>query len=135
MYSSHAIRLESLKNWPGRVWFDICEVASAGLYYLDDENSRDRLRCAFCEFIVANWKRGENVWKVHAAFVPTCQHLLFCKGIDFVKTVLQNEENNAEFQLAHNTSDRSMYGHLLRFKELTSWYQRVFIKKSTIIFR
>ncbi|XP_045195501.1 E3 ubiquitin-protein ligase XIAP-like [Mercenaria mercenaria] len=94
-YSSHAERLTSLSNWPGRNLFDIGAVAESGLYYLVCDDG-DRVRCAFCEFTIANWKILDDIWKLHASFVPTCVHLLCSKGIEYVKEVLQEENCNAE---------------------------------------
>ncbi|XP_053391855.1 death-associated inhibitor of apoptosis 2-like isoform X2 [Mercenaria mercenaria] len=93
-YSSYAERLTSLSNWPGRNSFDPGAVAKSGLYYLTSDDG-DRVRCAFCEFTVANWKTWVDIWKLHASFVPTCVHLLCSKGTEYVQKVLQEEDCNA----------------------------------------
>ncbi|XP_060606912.1 baculoviral IAP repeat-containing protein 7-B-like [Ruditapes philippinarum] len=113
-------RLASLQNWPKRNLFDLVGLARGGLYFLGpNDDAYDRLRCAFCEFIVANLKEGDDLLTMHASFVPMCWKILTYKGKEFVQSVLQEEEANLDVQFFSKCPDDGMYASRLRSKDLT----------------
>lgn len=113
-------RLASLQNWPKRNLFDLAGLARGGLHFLGpNDDADDRLRCAFCEFIVANLKEGDDLLKMHASFVPLCWKILTYKGKEFVQSVLQEEEANLDVQFFSKCPDVGMYASRLRSTDLT----------------
>lgn len=96
-YGFFDARLETLQIWPGLDSHDVSNIARSGLYYLN-VGKKDILRCAFCEFVIANLKSNDDVWKLHAEFVPSCLHLLCCKGLEYVKGILEKDGYNEEIQ-------------------------------------
>lgn len=76
-------RLATYKNWPNP-HVSPESLARAGFYYLNDS---DKVKCAWCSGIVAEWELGDNAFDEHKRLFPNCP--LMIHGTDIPLTDLQ----------------------------------------------
>ncbi|KAI0238859.1 Baculoviral IAP repeat-containing protein 1e [Lamellibrachia satsuma] len=89
-------RLESFTNWPTIAYICPENLAKAGLYYL---GTADRVKCAFCNGILRNWKLGDEPEMVHRSFFPNCAFFIDAWA---ARNVTIDEERDNNQQAAQN---------------------------------
>ena len=68
MLKSEVDRRKTFKYW--RVPFmDVNQLAAAGFFFT---NRGDVVRCAFCEVEVGQWVEGDDAFKDHQRWRPSC---------------------------------------------------------------
>ena len=74
------------------------QIAAAGFYYT---GTNDQVRCFWCALELRSWVPGDDPWREHARYSPSCPWLLRCRGCYFVRKVMQEmptPENIAKYK-------------------------------------
>lgn len=68
-YHQEHARLQSFKNWPKICPVEVQDLAKAGFYYL---NKDDSVQCFTCLGQIGKWKPLDSPAVLHKAYFPTC---------------------------------------------------------------
>ena len=71
---SEADRRKTYEGWPVP-FMDINHLSAAGFYFT---NQADVVRCAFCGVEMGYWEEGDDAFKDHDEWSPSCE---FIKGL------------------------------------------------------
>ena len=66
---NEADRLKTFDCWPYDYVVTKESLAAAGFYYL---HIVDRVKCAYCDVVLADWKVGDDPMKDHTRYAPIC---------------------------------------------------------------
>lgn len=110
-------RLDTFSNWPNYANVSKNELAKDGFYYL---NENDKVKCAFCNVVLLQWEKGDNIRAEHQKHAPRCSLI-----------VSPNTSGNIPYQQIQNTSihenrhrqpKHSEYkSRALRVQSFTNW--------------
>ncbi|XP_052005209.1 E3 ubiquitin-protein ligase XIAP-like isoform X2 [Xyrauchen texanus] len=70
---SEEARLRTFSNWPANSPVQPCDLAEAGLYYLERD---DIVQCFCCGGMLSGWERGDDAWGEHAKYYRNCSFIL-----------------------------------------------------------
>ncbi|XP_046558127.1 baculoviral IAP repeat-containing protein 2-like [Haliotis rubra] len=94
-------RLASFSRWPPNLTQTPEVLSRAGFYHVPCEEKPDRVRCAYCQGKLYNWKPEDDPWTEHAKCFPSCPYITLCVGQHVTKSMFREhgvveEEHNAE---------------------------------------
>ncbi|XP_067656649.1 baculoviral IAP repeat-containing protein 7-like [Haliotis asinina] len=94
-------RLTSFSRWPPNLSQTPEVLARAGFYHVPCKEKPDKVRCAYCQGKLYNWKPEDNPWIEHAKCFPSCPYITLCVGQQCVKSLVQEhgvieKKNTAE---------------------------------------
>ncbi|XP_076060628.1 putative inhibitor of apoptosis [Oratosquilla oratoria] len=97
-FNTTSERKRTFKLWQQENGALLDKIAEAGFFWA---GLSDMVLCFHCNGGLFNWKAGDNPWKDHARFYPTCLFVRTAKGDDFIRQC-QNESPTPEV-LQRNT--------------------------------
>lgn len=83
-FASLDVRIRSFENWPKSDIQSPDVLATAGFYYLNED---DHVRCFHCSGGLRSWQREDDPWEEHAKWFPKCPFLELVKGEAYVRVV------------------------------------------------
>jgi hypothetical protein len=116
VYPKYALfenRLNSFREWPLGFKLTPKELAKGGFFYT---GRSDCCLCFQCGLGLRDWSPEDTVHVEHAKYSPECTHLLLLKGLDFVNTVLQRNDNDKGCQTESTTDEQNNTPNLLLCK-------------------
>ncbi|XP_046558126.1 baculoviral IAP repeat-containing protein 3-like [Haliotis rubra] len=84
-------RLASFSRWPPNLTQTPEVLARAGFYHVPCEEKPDRVRCAYCQGKLYNWKPEDDPWIEHAKCFPSCPYVKLCMGQDTIVDMLHEQ--------------------------------------------
>ncbi|XP_060072005.1 death-associated inhibitor of apoptosis 1-like [Ylistrum balloti] len=102
-YAVLTVRMSSYSGWPCSQTQSL--MAEAGFVYA---GYADYTRCFFCGGGLRNWIDGDDPWVEHARWFPRCAYLRQSKGLDFIRLVHENldDENQAHGSISDNVQGK-----------------------------
>ncbi|GAB5566937.1 baculoviral IAP repeat-containing protein 1 [Prionailurus iriomotensis] len=87
-YQEDRARLESFQNWPFYVQaVSVRDLSAAGFVFT---GKRDTVQCFSCGGCLGNWEEGDDPWKEHAKWFPTCELLQSKKSSEEIAQYIQS---------------------------------------------
>jgi hypothetical protein len=81
-------RIESFyhPNWTKK-FLNIYKIADAGFFYT---GTKDCTICCHCGLKVENWNLTDDPWQEHAFWYPSCDHVTWNMGSEYIRSVQEN---------------------------------------------
>lgn len=89
-YSTHESRLKTFERWPTPKTQDKKDMSTAGFVYCGKE---DITQCFFCGISLKDWPSNACPWEQHIIASPECGHVKLCKGTNYIKAILAQQED------------------------------------------
>ncbi|XP_013418146.1 baculoviral IAP repeat-containing protein 7-A-like [Lingula anatina] len=105
-------RILTFENWPISKRQTPRELSIAGFYYA---GFGDNVKCFFCGGGLRNWEPQDDVWTEHARWFPNCGYVKQCKGVSFIREILQRNSANGQFS---GQAGRSPHTHQIEAREI-----------------
>lgn len=83
-YAPAARRGKTYRNWPASNSTCKMKLCDAGFYYTGDA---DQVRCFYCSVTVRDWEEGDDPWREHARWFPSCLYLVYVMGQEYIDSV------------------------------------------------
>ncbi|XP_013418150.1 E3 ubiquitin-protein ligase XIAP-like [Lingula anatina] len=111
-YAIEQNRILTFENWPVSKRQTPRELSIAGFYYA---GFGDNVKCFFCGGELRNWEPQDDVWTEHARWFPNCGYVKQCKGVTFIREILQRNSANCQFS---GQVGRSPHTHQIEAREI-----------------
>ncbi|XP_067656648.1 baculoviral IAP repeat-containing protein 7-like [Haliotis asinina] len=90
-FKIEANRLASFSRWPSNFSQTPEVLARAGFYHVPCEEKPDKVRCAYCQGKLYNWKPEDDPWIEHTKCFPSCPYVKLCMGQDVIADMLHEQ--------------------------------------------
>ncbi|VVC46145.1 BIR repeat,Zinc finger, RING/FYVE/PHD-type,Zinc finger, RING-type [Cinara cedri] len=78
-------RLNTFEDCTTYTGHDIFNLCKAGFYFMEGDESEDKLLCFCCNQVLPSWKNNENPWIRHSHISPNCSFIQLTMGRQYVK--------------------------------------------------
>lgn len=90
--------MATFKGWPRSHPIKPKDLSVAGFFYT---GNGDRVCCFNCNGVLKHWEYDENPWEQHAMWYSYCTFLIFEKGMEFIRRLIETRE---KFRAMRSTS-------------------------------
>ncbi|XP_013394174.1 baculoviral IAP repeat-containing protein 7-A-like [Lingula anatina] len=111
-YAIEQNRILTFENWPISKRQTPRELSIAGFYYA---GFGDNVKCFFCGGGLRNWEPQDDIWTEHARWFPNCGYVKQCKGVSFIREILQRNSANGQFS---GQAGRAPHTHQIEAREI-----------------
>jgi exonuclease VII small subunit len=85
-------RLETFRKWPATLKQQPADLAKAGFFYFD---RNDSVKCFFCNGILEKWDHNDCPYEEHARCLPKCHFIRQLMGDEYIEKIREKFKNEA----------------------------------------
>lgn len=87
--SSFTARFSTFEKWPEGIPVDKEQLANAGFYYTD---KNDSVQCFHCGGVLRRWTESSDPWEEHRRWFPRCQYLANISSLSIFVALVEEKK-------------------------------------------